>query len=65
MSKHFCPGLSENNCKQFLAYNTKCTADIQSVLPIITVRWIIFIVVVIGHHSQNMEYAISTYVLLL
>ena len=62
-SKHFCPGLSENNCEQLLAYNTKFTADMQLVFSIITVRWIIFIVVVTGHYSQTMEYGISTYVL--
>ena len=61
--QHFCPGLSENNCEQILAYNTKRTADMQLVFSIITVRWIIFIVVVTGHFSQTMEYGISTYVL--
>ena len=30
-SQHFCPGLSENNCEQLLAYNTKFTADMQLV----------------------------------
>ena len=62
-SQHFCPRLSENNCKQFLAYNKKCTEDMQLLFSIITGRWIIFIVVVFGHHSQNMEHATSTYVL--
>ena len=62
-SQHFCPGLSENNCEQLLAYNTKFTADMQLVFSIITVRWIIFIVVVTGHYSQTMEYGISTHVL--
>ena len=50
-SQDFCPRLSENNCKQFLAYNTKCMADMQLVVSIITVRWIIFIAVVTGHYS--------------
>ena len=55
--------MSENNCKQFLAYNTKFTEDMQLLFSIITVPWIIFIVVVFGHHSQNMEFAKATYVL--
>ena len=62
-SQHFCPRFSEKNCKQFLAYNTKCKADMQLVVSIIMVHWIIFIVVVTGHYSQTMEYGISTYVL--
>ena len=63
-SQHFCPWLSEKNCKQFLAYyNTKFTEDMQLLFSIITVPWIIFIVVVFGHHSQNMEFAKATYVL--
>ena len=62
-SHHFCPGLSENNCEQLLAYNTKFTADMQLVFSIITVRWIVFIVAFAGHYSQTMEYGISTYVL--
>ena len=61
-SQHFCPRLSENNCKQFLAYNTKFMADMQLVVSIITVRWIMFIVVVTGHYCQTMEYGIFTYV---
>ena len=62
-SQHFCPGLSENNCEQLLAYNTKFTADMQLVFSIITARWIIFIVVATGHYSQTIKYGISTYVL--
>ena len=55
--------MSENNCEQLLAYNTKFTEDMQLVFSIITVRWIIFIVVVAGLYSQTMECGISTYVL--
>ena len=58
-SQHFCPRLSETIVNSFWRI-TQCTADMQLVVSIITVRWIIFIVVVTGHYSQTMEYGIFT-----